>query len=151
MLGLAVVKERLGHSDISTTQRYLHALPDADDTSLDAVSKIRNTQQGAGQAADSCARAARMPYARIPRRTQAGTGLRQAAWLLSRAALSDRLPLVAQAQLVTQLAALVDGAASRVSLPGSRRSKRGPGPSPAKWPLTCYAMVGTAGFEPATP
>jgi integrase len=43
---LAVVKERLGHSDISTTQRYLHALPDADDTALDAFSKIRNRGKG---------------------------------------------------------------------------------------------------------
>ena len=60
------------------------------------------------QAADSYARAARVPYARIPRRTPAGTGLRQAARLLSRAALSGQLPALAQAQLVTQLAALVD-------------------------------------------
>ena len=44
------------------------------------------------QAADSYARAARVPYARIPRRTPAGTGLRQAARLLSRAALTGQLP-----------------------------------------------------------
>ena len=43
---LVVVKERLGHSDISTTQRYLHALPDADDTALDAFGKIRNRGKG---------------------------------------------------------------------------------------------------------
>jgi hypothetical protein len=49
-----------------------------------------------------------VPYARIPCRTPAGTGLRQAARLLSRAALSGQLPGVAQAELVTQLAALVD-------------------------------------------
>jgi len=60
------------------------------------------------QAADSYARAARVPYARIPRRTPAGTGLRQVARLLSRAALTGQLPALAQAQLVTQLAALVD-------------------------------------------
>jgi len=44
---LAVVKERLGHSDISTTQRYLHTLPDAGDAALDAFSKIRNRSRGA--------------------------------------------------------------------------------------------------------
>ena len=43
---LVVVKERLGHSDISTTQRYLHTLPDADDTALDAFSRIRNRVKG---------------------------------------------------------------------------------------------------------
>jgi len=44
---LAVVKERLGHSDISTTQRYLHTLPDAGDAALDEFSKIRNRSRGA--------------------------------------------------------------------------------------------------------
>ena len=39
---LQVVKERLGHSSISTTEKYLHTLPDADDTALDAFAKIRN-------------------------------------------------------------------------------------------------------------
>jgi len=60
------------------------------------------------QAADSYARAARVPYTRIPRRTPEGTSLRQATRLLSRAALSGPHPAVAEAQLVTQLAALVD-------------------------------------------
>jgi integrase len=39
---LQVVKERLGHSSISTTEKYLHTLPEADDTALDAFAKIRN-------------------------------------------------------------------------------------------------------------
>lgn len=39
---LQVVKERLGHSSIMTTQKYLHTLPEADDTALDAFAKIRN-------------------------------------------------------------------------------------------------------------
>lgn len=38
---LQVVKERLGHSSIATTERYLHTLPTADDTALDALAKIR--------------------------------------------------------------------------------------------------------------
>ncbi|MGY0231985.1 tyrosine-type recombinase/integrase [Longispora urticae] len=38
---LQVVKERLGHGSIRTTEGYLHTLPDADDTALDAFSKIR--------------------------------------------------------------------------------------------------------------
>jgi len=39
---IQVVKERLGHADIATTARYLHTLPDADETALDALSAIRN-------------------------------------------------------------------------------------------------------------
>jgi integrase len=35
------VKERLGHASIMTTQKYLHTLPDADETALDAFAKIR--------------------------------------------------------------------------------------------------------------
>ena len=38
---LQVVKERLGHASIATTEKNLHTLPDADDTALDALTKIR--------------------------------------------------------------------------------------------------------------
>jgi site-specific recombinase XerD len=38
---LQVVKERLGHASIVTTERYLHGLPTADETALDALSRIR--------------------------------------------------------------------------------------------------------------
>ena len=60
------------------------------------------------QAADSYARAARVPYARIPRPTPAGTSLRQTARLLSRAPLASHTPATAAAELVIQLAALVE-------------------------------------------
>jgi integrase len=43
---LQVVKERLGHASIATTQKYLHTLPDADDTALDALTKIRSRARG---------------------------------------------------------------------------------------------------------
>jgi integrase len=39
---LQVVKERLGHGSIATTEGYLHTLPDADETALNALSAIRN-------------------------------------------------------------------------------------------------------------
>jgi integrase len=40
---LETVKERLGHSSILTTQKYLHTLPDEEnDKALDAFAKIRN-------------------------------------------------------------------------------------------------------------
>ncbi|MBA9007222.1 tyrosine-type recombinase/integrase [Thermomonospora cellulosilytica] len=38
---LQVVKDRLGHASIVTTQKYLHTLPEADDTAIDAFTKIR--------------------------------------------------------------------------------------------------------------
>ncbi|URN10671.1 tyrosine-type recombinase/integrase [Actinomadura madurae] len=43
---LQVVKERLGHRKISTTERYLHTLPTADETALEALAKIRTTPTG---------------------------------------------------------------------------------------------------------
>jgi site-specific recombinase XerD len=38
---LQVVKERLGHASIATTEKYLHTLPDADETAIDAFNSIR--------------------------------------------------------------------------------------------------------------
>jgi integrase len=40
---LQVVKERLGHSSIATTEKYLHSLPTADETALDALTRMRNS------------------------------------------------------------------------------------------------------------
>jgi integrase len=40
---IQVVKERLGHAKISTTEGYLHTLPDADQTALAALGKIRGS------------------------------------------------------------------------------------------------------------
>jgi integrase len=39
---LQVVKERLGHGSLRTTEKYLHTLPDADETALDALAKVRS-------------------------------------------------------------------------------------------------------------
>ena len=41
---LQVVKERLGHGTIATTEKYLHTLADADETALDALSAIRKAR-----------------------------------------------------------------------------------------------------------
>jgi hypothetical protein len=38
------VKERLGYASIATTEKYLHSLPTADETALDALSRIRQLQ-----------------------------------------------------------------------------------------------------------
>jgi len=38
---LQVVKERLGHASITTTEKYLHTLPHADESALDALDNIR--------------------------------------------------------------------------------------------------------------
>jgi site-specific recombinase XerD len=39
---LQVVKQRLGHGSLRTTEKYLHTLPDTDETALEALSKMRN-------------------------------------------------------------------------------------------------------------
>ena len=39
---LQVVKQRLGHGSLRTTEKYLHTLPDADETALEALSRMRN-------------------------------------------------------------------------------------------------------------
>jgi integrase len=39
---LQVVKERLGHGTIKTTEQYLHTLEDADETALDALFAVRS-------------------------------------------------------------------------------------------------------------
>jgi site-specific recombinase XerD len=39
---LEVVKERLGHASIVTTQKYLGTLDGSDETAIDAFSSIRN-------------------------------------------------------------------------------------------------------------
>ncbi|MGW2312872.1 tyrosine-type recombinase/integrase [Actinomadura luteofluorescens] len=49
---LQVVKERLGHRKISTTERYLHTLPTADETALEALAKIRATRASQDAPAD---------------------------------------------------------------------------------------------------
>jgi hypothetical protein len=63
------------------------------------------------RAADSYARAARIPYGHIPHHTAAGTSLRQAARLLAAAtpALSD--PTLTQIALIFRLAALIEAVA----------------------------------------
>ena len=38
---IQVVKERLGHGSLRTTEKYLHTLPNADDTALHALRRIR--------------------------------------------------------------------------------------------------------------
>jgi len=63
------------------------------------------------QAADSYARAVRVPYARIPRPTPAGNGLRHAARLLSAAAFVGHDPVLAQIALIGRLAALAEAVA----------------------------------------
>jgi hypothetical protein len=49
---LEVVKERLGHRRISTTERYLHSLPNADETALHALDKMRMGQGEQGNVKD---------------------------------------------------------------------------------------------------
>jgi site-specific recombinase XerD len=40
---LKSVMDRMGHAQITTTQKYLHTLPDADTKNLTALDRIRST------------------------------------------------------------------------------------------------------------
>ncbi|MBA2560252.1 MAG: site-specific integrase, partial [Propionibacteriales bacterium] len=42
---LRSVMERMGHAQIQTTQKYLHALPEADQKNLDALARARRRRQ----------------------------------------------------------------------------------------------------------
>ena len=57
---LQMVRERLGHASLRSTERYLHTLPDSDDRTLAAFSRIRD-----GEVA-----AERRPVARVVRMTR---------------------------------------------------------------------------------
>ena len=46
---LKSVMERMGHAQIQTTQKYLHALPEADRKNLDALARARQRHQQAPQ------------------------------------------------------------------------------------------------------
>ena len=39
---IVVVKDRLGHTSLTTTEKYTHTLPDADETALAALDRIRS-------------------------------------------------------------------------------------------------------------
>jgi site-specific recombinase XerD len=41
---LKSVMDRMGHAQVSTPQKYLHTLPDADQKNLTALDKIRNPE-----------------------------------------------------------------------------------------------------------
>jgi hypothetical protein len=109
------------------------------------------------QAADAYDRAARMPYARIPRRTTAGNGLRWAARLLSFA--SDD-PTLAQVALIVRLAALAkevaelrkiqqraaQAAAARHAASYLLAAARSRHPQPAPLQAQRAARLGSLGF-----
>ena len=45
---LKSVMDRMGHAQITTTQKYLHTLPDADSKNLEALNRTRSQHAGAG-------------------------------------------------------------------------------------------------------
>ncbi len=45
---LKSVMDRMGHAQITTTQKYLHSLPDADTKNLDALNRPRSQHRGPG-------------------------------------------------------------------------------------------------------
>jgi len=46
---LKAVMDRMGHAQITTTQKYLHSMPDADHKNLTALDSIRNPDQQRGE------------------------------------------------------------------------------------------------------
>jgi site-specific recombinase XerD len=44
---LQVVKERLGHGSITTTEKYLHTLPGTEDEAVNALARIRGGRRRA--------------------------------------------------------------------------------------------------------
>ena len=42
---ILIVKERLGHASITTTQKYLHTLPNADQAAINALNAIRRPER----------------------------------------------------------------------------------------------------------
>ena len=66
---LEVVKERLGHSSIVTTQKYLGTLDETDETAIDALTRIRNRGSSPARASASSPRSASPPAKRSPSTT----------------------------------------------------------------------------------
>ena len=56
-----MVKERLGHGSIRTTEGYLHALPGAQDAALTALDAVRGNRGGASKA-DQAAEDQKAPH-----------------------------------------------------------------------------------------
>jgi integrase len=53
---LKSVMDRMGHAQITTTQKYLHTLPDADQKNLDALNRVRGrlgVADGGGERSDT--------------------------------------------------------------------------------------------------
>jgi len=110
------------------------------------------------QAAGACDRAARTGYGRIPRPTPSGAGLRQAARLLSAAALVSHDRTIAQAALIVRLAALAEAiaelrqaqqhaaqaAAARQAAEQLRAATAGTSGRDARGPATSRVMTGPA-------
>jgi hypothetical protein len=99
------------------------------------------------QAADSYARAARVPYARIPRPTPAGNSLRRAARLLSAAAFAGHDPVPAQIALIARLAALAEAVAELREI--QQRAAQAAAARHAAGHL--HAAAGTCQTRPARP
>lgn len=61
---IQVVKERLGHGSITTTEGYLHSLPGADDAAMAALDVVRGNRAVSGLPQSPDALVAAMPQPR---------------------------------------------------------------------------------------